>query len=61
MAKLGVGVLVFWVMFWGSWCANIYKLTQLDFETPYKAEAIRTFGLVPPVGAIVAWFDIEDK
>lgn len=43
-----------------GWCMNLYKLVKTDFEAPYKAEAIRLVGLVPPVGAIVGWIDIED-
>ncbi len=40
---------------------NIVKLTKLDFKEPYKAEIIRTIGLIPPVGAITGWINIEDK
>ena len=44
-----------------GWCMNLYKLTQCDFESPYKCEAIRALGVVPPVGAIAGYFDIEGK
>lgn len=44
-----------------GWVMNAYKLTQLDFAEPYKAEIVRTIGVfVPPVGFIAGWFDIED-
>jgi len=43
-----------------GWCMNIYKLVNCDFESPYKAEFIRAVGLMPPVGAVVGWVDIED-
>lgn len=43
-----------------GWCMNIYKLTQLDFEGPYKAEVLRVAGLLPPVGAIVGYLSIDD-
>lgn len=36
---------------------NIYKLTQCDFEAPYKAEVIRVVGIIPPVGAIFGYMD----
>lgn len=41
----------------GGYVQNIYKLTQCDFEAPYKAEVIRAVGVFPPVGAIVGWMD----
>lgn len=44
-----------------SWGLNIYKITQLDFEPSYKAEIIRGVGIVPPIGAVVAWFDIGEE
>lgn len=40
-----------------GWVMNIYKLTQCDFEAPYKAEVIRVVGIIPPVGAIVGYMD----
>ena len=61
MSKIGMVIALVRVVVWGGWAVNIYKLTQLDFESPYKAEAIRAVGLIPPVGAVIAWFDIEDK
>jgi hypothetical protein len=36
---------------------NIYKLAQCDFEPSYKEEVIRTFGLFPPVGAVVGYLN----
>ena len=43
-----------------GWCMNIYKFTQCDFETPYRAEVLRGIGIVPPVGAVMGYFDIKD-
>lgn len=40
-----------------GWAKNIYKLTQCDFEAPYKAEAIRTVGIIPIIGGVVGWMD----
>lgn len=41
---------------------NFYKLVaETDFEAPYKAEIIRSVGVViPPVGAIAGLITIED-
>jgi hypothetical protein len=37
---------------------NLIKLTECDFEAPYKAEVIHTVGLIPPVGMITGWLDV---
>lgn len=44
-----------------GYVANIYKLTQCDFKEPYRAEAIRAIGLIPVVGMITGYMEIEDK
>lgn len=41
-----------------GWVKNIYKLTECDFEKPYKAEVIHTVGLIPIVGAVTGWIDV---
>lgn len=41
-----------------GWIMNIYKLTNCDFEAPYKAEVIRVIGIVPTIGAIVGYMDL---
>ena len=44
-----------------GWGANIVKLVKCDFEPSYKAECIRTIGIVVPiVGAVTGYMDIED-
>ena len=43
-----------------GWCVNAYKLTQLDFKSPYKAEFIRGAGLFPIVGAVTGYINIQD-
>jgi len=40
---------------------NVYKLTQCDFKAPFKAETIRTIGLIPMIGPLVGYIEIEDK
>lgn len=44
-----------------GWVKNLVSLTECDFMPPYKAEVIRTVGLIPPIGAIVGYLSIEDK
>lgn len=44
-----------------GWAMNIVKLIQCDFDAPYKAEVIRTVGLIPPVGAITGYLTINDN
>jgi len=41
-----------------GWIKNLIKLTECDFEAPYKAELIHTAGLIPPIGAITGWLDL---
>lgn len=41
-----------------GWIKNVVKLSQCDFETPYKAEFIHIAGLFPPIGAITGWLDV---
>lgn len=36
---------------------NIYKLTQCDFETPYKCEVLHSVGLIPIAGIFVGWME----
>lgn len=43
-----------------GWGRNLVLLSQTDFKAPYKAEVIRMVGILPPVGAIIGWIDIED-
>lgn len=39
---------------------NIKKLISLDFVEPYKAEILRTLGIIPTVGPIIGWIKLED-
>ena len=61
---LGIIYLAVLVLVVGSYLTNIYKLTQLDFDPNYKAEAIRIIGIpVAPLGVIAGFvtFDEEEK
>lgn len=54
-------MLVVAILIGALWVTNIVKLTQLDFEAPYKAEVIRSIGVViVPVGAVLGLVDIAD-
>ncbi len=44
-----------------GWGMNLVKLVQLDFESPYKAEVIRTIGIVPIIGAITGYMTIGEE
>jgi len=55
-----VMVLIIIIIFTG-WVKNIIKLSNCDFEAPYKAEIIYGVGLIPPVGAVTGWLDIGDQ
>jgi len=43
-----------------GWVKDIIKLSHCDFEAPYNAEIIYGVGLVPLVGMVTGWLDIED-
>jgi len=57
-----VGLVVIFLIIFGvvGWVKNIIKLTDCDFEAPYKAEVVYTVGLFPAIGAITGWIDVED-
>lgn len=44
-----------------GWVKNIIKLSNCDFSSPYKAEVIHVVGLLPPVGMVTGWLDIDDN
>jgi hypothetical protein len=47
------------IMAISGYVMNIVKLTECDFEAPYKAEVIRSVGIpIPIVGAIAGYMDI---
>jgi len=41
-----------------GWVKNIIKLTECDFESPYKCEVIHTVGLIPPIGMVTGWLNL---
>ena len=40
-----------------AWLGNLYKLTQCDFDKPYKGEIIHAVGLAGPAALVTVWFD----
>lgn len=44
-----------------GWVKNIIKLIDCDFVAPYNCEVVHLIGLIPPVGAITGWVDIEEE
>jgi hypothetical protein len=58
------------VVVWGCFCifvilawpVNVYRLTQCDFEAPYRCEVAHTLGLLAvPAAMITVWFDTDSK
>jgi len=43
-----------------GWVKNLVKLSNCDFEKPYKAEIIHAVGLIPPVGMVTGWLNLEE-
>jgi len=43
-----------------GWLLNLYKLINLDFKQPFKAEFVRIIGL-SPLGTIIGYMNISDN
>ncbi len=41
-----------------GWVKNLIKLTECDWDAPYKCEVVHVLGLMPPLGAITGWLDV---
>lgn len=52
---LGTGVVLFALLLVLSWPVNVWKLTQCDFEGPYRCEAIHALGLIPVLAPFTVW------
>ncbi len=44
-----------------GWIKDIIKLTDCDFKAPYKCEIIYGVGIVPIIGSVTGWIDIDSK
>jgi len=62
--SLGGMILVITFMLYAvcAFLINAYKLTQCDWETPIKCEAVHALGLVvPPLSLITVWSDDDTQ
>lgn len=61
MFKLTSAIIIaLWIFVAVSWFTNLFKLTECDFEAPFKCEAVHGIGLIPVVSVVTAWIDVED-
>jgi hypothetical protein len=61
MKSIPVIGIIIWLAIIVGWGLNVYKLSQLDFESNYKAEIFRVVGLLPPLGAVIGWIEFEEE
>ncbi len=63
LIELMIVILIFGIVIGigGGWVQNLNKLSNCDFESPYKTEVIRVVGIIPPVGGVVGWMDIGEE
>lgn len=54
-------VLLFWILGLIGEIRCIYKMCTCNWEPVGKAEILYTVGSFTGAGAIIGWFDIEDK
>lgn len=52
-----IAVLVFILV--TSWSVNFYKLTNCDFKSPLKCEAIHGIGIIPILAPLTMWFSSD--
>ena len=57
MKAAGLIVVGVWLFFVSCWVVNAYRLTECDFEAPYKCEAIHAIGLLGPAAAVTVWYN----
>ena len=57
MKYLTIATIVIALLVITAWVINFYKLTQCDFQAPYKGEVIHAVGLVPAFAPITVWFN----
>ncbi len=59
---IGLLGLVITILFMLSWLWNAYKVSECDFEAPYRCEVIHGVGLiVPPLSFATVWFDTDKE
>ena len=42
-----------------AFVANAIKLSECDFVSPYRCEAIHGIGLIPTAAIVTVWFDTD--
>ena len=42
-----------------SWVANIVKLTDCDFQAPFRCEVVHGIGVIPAVSLVTVWFNSD--
>lgn len=57
-AAAGIITLIVIVAVLTGWVKNVIKLSECDFEAPYKAEVIHCVGIIPPVGMVTGWLNV---
>jgi len=58
MKKLIITQIIIVLIIGTGWIKNIIKLSECDFESPYKAEVIHGIGIIPPIGMITGWLNV---
>jgi hypothetical protein len=57
-ALTGIFVMIF---IFTSFIVNMFKLFELDFSSPYKAEVVRIASIILPIFPVTAWMDIGEE
>lgn len=55
MRTTALFAVTFWIIILSAWGCNAYKLTNCDFEKPYKGEVIHAIGLIPILSIFTVW------
>ncbi len=58
MKITGMILVLFYIIMCTGWVKNVIKLSNCDFEAPYKAEIVHGVGLVPYVGMVTGWLEV---
>jgi len=53
------GLILFLAVLAFSWTFNVKKLTECDFEKPYRCEIVHIIGIIPIVPPVFVWFDSD--
>lgn len=61
MKIISIVTIVIMLVIGVSWVVNFVKLTDCDFQSDYKCEAIHAVGIVPPFAPVTVWFDTDAK